>query len=79
MGTGSFSGVNSGLGLTLTPHLLLVQWSRKSRAILLLPLWAVRSLQSLSACKRVNFTYKVVIILVKAYNLIQFNNSKHSN
>ena len=32
-------------------------WSRKSRAIHLLPLWAVRPVQSLSACTRVHFTY----------------------
>jgi len=36
--------------VTLTPHTLLVPWSRKSRAIPLLPLWAVRPVQSLSAC-----------------------------
>ena len=35
---------------------LLVSWSRKSRAIPLLPLWAVRPVQSLSACTRVHFT-----------------------
>jgi len=55
-GTGSFPGVKSGPGVTLTPHLLLVPWSRKSRAIPLLPLWAVRPVQSLSACTRVHFT-----------------------
>jgi hypothetical protein len=27
MGTGSFPGVKSGQGVTLTPHLLLVPWS----------------------------------------------------
>jgi len=32
------------------PSPLLVPWSRKSRVILLLPLWAVRPVQSLSAC-----------------------------
>ena len=37
MRTGSFPGVKSGRGVTLTPHPLLVPWSRKSRAILLLP------------------------------------------
>jgi hypothetical protein len=42
MGTGSFPGVKSGRGVTLTPHPLLVLWSRKGRAIPLLPLWAVR-------------------------------------
>ena len=50
MGTGSFTGVKSGRGVTLTPHSLLVPWSRKSRAIPLLPVWAVRPVQSLSAC-----------------------------
>jgi hypothetical protein len=56
MGTRSFPGVKSGRGVTLTPHLLLVPWSRKSGAIPLLPLWAVRPVQSLSACTRVTFT-----------------------
>ena len=87
MGTGYFPGVNSGRGVTLTPHVLLVPlvikewsytstppmgrtactepqclytgalylWSWKSRAIHLLPLWAVRPVQSLSACTRVHF------------------------
>jgi len=50
MGTGSFPGVKSGRGVTLTPLPLPVPWSRKSRAIPLLPLWAVRPVQSLSAC-----------------------------
>jgi len=71
MGNASFAGVKSGLGVTLTPHPLLVPWSRKSktipllsmghtactephclysRAIPLLPLWAVRPVQSLGAC-----------------------------
>jgi len=49
-------GVKSGRGVTLIPHLLLVPWSRKSRAIPLLPLWAVRPVQRLSACTRVHFT-----------------------
>jgi len=53
MGTGSFPGVKSGRGVTLTPHHILVPWSRKSRAIPLLPLWAVRPVQSLSACTSV--------------------------
>jgi DNA-binding transcriptional LysR family regulator len=57
MGTGSFPGVKSGRGLTLIPHPLLAPWSRKGRAIPLLPLWAVRPVQSLSACTRVHFTF----------------------
>jgi DNA-binding transcriptional LysR family regulator len=57
MDTGSFPGVKSGRGVTLTPHSLLVPWSRKGRAIPLLPLWAVRPVQSLSVCTRVHFTF----------------------
>jgi hypothetical protein len=41
----------------LTPQPLLVPWSWKSRAIPLLPLWALRPVQSLSACTRVYFTF----------------------
>jgi len=52
MGNGSFPGVKNGRGVTLNPHLLLVPWSRKGRATPLLPLWAVRPVQSLSACTR---------------------------
>jgi len=37
MDTGSFPRVNSGRGVTLTPHPLLVPWSWKGRAIPLLP------------------------------------------
>jgi len=57
MGTGSFPGVKSGRGVTLTPYPLLVPWSKKSRAIPPLPPWAVRPVQSLSACTRVHFTF----------------------
>jgi len=57
MGTASFPGVKSGRGVTLTPHPLLVSWSRKSRAIPLLALGDVRPVQSLSACTRVHFTF----------------------
>jgi hypothetical protein len=56
IGTKSFPGVKSGRGVTLTPHPLLEPWSWKSRAIPLLPLWAVRPVQSLSACTRAHFT-----------------------
>ena len=59
MGTGSFSSVKSGRGLTLTPHPLLLPWSRKCRSIPLLSLCAIRPLQSLSACTRVHFTFTV--------------------
>jgi hypothetical protein len=56
METGSFPGVKSGRGVMLSPYPLLVPWSRKGRAIPLLPLWAVRPVQSLSACTWVAFT-----------------------
>ena len=52
-----FPGVKNGRGMTVTPHSLLVLWSRKSRAIPLLPLWAVWPVQSLSACTTVHFTF----------------------
>ena len=55
MGTGSFPRVKSGRGVTLIPHPLLVSWSRKG--IPLLPLRAVRPVQSLRACTKVNFTF----------------------
>jgi hypothetical protein len=57
MGTGSFPGVKSGRGVTLTPHPLLVPWSRNGRAIPLLPVWAVWPIQSLSVCTRVHFIF----------------------
>jgi len=57
MGTGSLPGVKSGRGVARTPHLVLVPWSRKSRAMPLLPLWTVRPVQSLSACTWVYFTF----------------------
>jgi len=57
VGTGSFPGVKSGRGVTLTLQPLLMPWSRKSRAIPLLPLWAVRPVQSLSTCTRVHFVF----------------------
>ena len=56
MSTGSFPRVKSGRGVTLTPHPLLVPWSWNGRAIPLLRLWAVRPVQNLSDCTRVQFT-----------------------
>jgi len=69
MGTGPFPVIKSGRGVTLTPHPLLVPWSRKSRAMPLLPLWTVRPVQSPSVCTRVHFT------------LLEMSNggSKHKN
>jgi len=47
--------VRPGREADLSP--LLVPWSKKSRAIPLLPLWAVQPVQSLSACARVHFNF----------------------
>ena len=44
-------------GETLTPHPLLLPWSKKNRAIPLLSLWTVRPVKSLSACTRVHFNF----------------------
>ena len=71
MGTRSFPGVKSGRGLTLTPHPLLVPWSWKSRAIPLLPLWAVRPVQSLSTCTRVTFTFYLITWLLNLRRILR--------
>jgi len=52
-----FPGGKERPGRDADPNPFLVPWSRKSRAIPLLPLWAVRPVQSLSACTRVHFTF----------------------
>ena len=65
MGTGSFRGVKRGRGVTLTPQPLLVPWSWKGRATPLLPLWAVRTVQSLSVCTEVHFTFTFYVRLTK--------------
>jgi len=57
MGTGSFLGVKSSQGVTLTPHSFPVPRSRKGKAIPVLSLWAIRPVQSLSACTKVHFTF----------------------
>jgi len=45
-----FPGGKERPGRDADPSPLLVPWSRKSRAIPLLPLWVVRAVQRLSAC-----------------------------
>ena len=67
VGNKPFPGVKSGRGVTLTPHSLLVRWSWKSRSIPLLSLWAVRPVQSLSACTRVHFTFYLTYIEGKIF------------
>jgi len=58
-----FPGGKERPGREADPSPLLVPWSRKSRAIPLLPLWAVRPVQSLSGCTRVHFTFIIIIII----------------
>jgi len=48
-------------GRDADPSPLLVPWSRKSSAMPLLPLWAVRPVQSLSACTGVHFTFTLYV------------------
>jgi len=62
MGTESLPGIKSARGMTLTPHPLLLPWSWKGRAIPLLPLWAIRPVQSPSACTRVHFTFYLYLL-----------------
>ena len=78
MGKGSFPGVKSGRGVTLTPYPLLVQWSWKSRAIPLLPLQAVRPVHNVSACTRVNFTFTfhLHVYIISMTNVCTIHNLK---
>jgi len=69
MGTRSFPRVKSARSVTLTPHPLLEPWSRKSRAITLLPLWAVRPVQSLNTCTRAHFTFLLLNLILKIWNV----------
>jgi hypothetical protein len=55
-----FRGGKERPGRDADPSSLLVPWSRKVRAIPLLPLWAVRSVQSLSSCTRVHFNFTLL-------------------
>ena len=59
-----FPGDKERPGRGADPSPLLVPWSRKSRATPLLPLWAVRPVQSLSACTRVHFIYIYIYIYI---------------
>ena len=78
MGTGSFPAINSGRVVKLTLHPLLAPWSWKGRAILLLPLWAVGPVQSLSTCTRVRFTffYLTVQLIGKQFLAVRTNSPR---
>ena len=73
MGTGSFPGAKSGRGVTLTPHPLLLPLDMKEQSYTSTPLWAVRPVQSLSACTRVTFTFTInflqILVEFKMTNL----------
>ena len=58
-----FPGGKERPGRDADPSPLLVQWSRKSRATPLLPIWAVRPVQSLSACTKEHFTFTFTCLL----------------
>ena len=70
---------NIGWEVRLTPHPLLVPWSWKGRAIPLLPLLAVRPVQSLSACTRVTFTFNFTLSTdwLSTSDVTSFVNSKY--
>ena len=67
MGTGSFPGVKSGRGVTLTPYPLLVPRSRKSRAIPLLPLRLVRPVEPQCLYKSALLLIHYVLRYAKGY------------
>ena len=48
-------------GCDADPSPLLVPWTRKSRAILLLPLWALRPVQNLSTCTKPQCLYRASV------------------
>jgi len=57
MGTGLSRGVKSGRGVTLTTHLLSSAVVKKEYSYTSTTPWAVRPVQSFSACTRVHFTF----------------------
>ena len=71
IGTGSFTGSKSDRGVTLTPHPLL-PWSWKSGAIPVLPLRAVRPVQSLSAHTGCTFYQSRHVINFSGRNACQY-------
>jgi hypothetical protein len=78
MGNGSLLRVKCGRNVTLNPHPLLELWSSKGTAIPLLPLWAVRPVQSLIACTRVHFTFTLTNKELKIKNPInQITRHRH--
>ena len=78
MGTRSFPGVQSGQGVTLTPHPLLLPWSWKGRAILLLPLRPIQSLKCLYKGALYLYLYLYIcstIRIQRGLSYLQYKNS----
>ena len=68
-GTGSFQGIKRGGGVALTPHPLLVPWSRKSTATPALPLWAVLSSTDPQCLYKGEFTFTLYAQVMLQYSL----------
>jgi hypothetical protein len=71
--------VTSSRGVTLTSHPLLVPWSRKSRAMPLLSLWAVRPVQRPCACTRVHFTVFTLHMILRIVYMVKQESYKSLN
>ena len=69
-----FPGGKEGPGRDADPSPLLVPCSRNSRAIPLLPVWAVRPVQILSACTRVHFTVTLPQWMMQIFTVREFEN-----
>jgi hypothetical protein len=78
MGTVFFPWVKSGRGVTLTLHPLLVPWSWRGNAMPLLPLWAVRPVQSQCLYKCALYlylydTFSVIKYCLKGRSKIEYS------
>jgi len=68
MGTGSFPGVKSGRGVTLTHHPLVVPWSRKCTAIPLLLYGQYGLYRASVPVQGVHFTFYLVKMCISKIN-----------
>ena len=67
MGTGSFPGVKSGRGVTLTTHPISCRGHERVELYTSTPLWVVWHVQSLRACTRVLLTFTTKGIIFYRY------------
>jgi hypothetical protein len=70
-----FPGGKGRPGRDADPSPLLVPWSRKGSVIPLLPLWAVRPVQSLSGCTRLHFT---LLLPYSGHDAVYLSTSLHT-